>query len=59
MPPVGRLRILPWAEYGIVEWKAGLLTVDLRRVPVDLTAVHSAILASDMANPAQWLEYWE
>lgn len=59
MPPVGRLRILPWAEYGIVEWKAGLLTVDLRRVPVDLTAVHRAILASDMANPAQWLEYWE
>jgi putative phosphoesterase len=59
MPPVGRLRILPWAAYGIIECLDGVLHVDLRRIPVDLTAVHAAILASDMANPRQWLEYWE
>ena len=59
MPPVGRLRILPWCEYCIVEWKDGLLRVDMRRVPVDLEAVHAAIMASDMANPGQWLAYWE
>jgi predicted phosphodiesterase len=59
MPPVGRLRILPWCEYCIVEWQAGVLQADMRRIPVDLDAVHAAILASDMANPGQWLEYWE
>jgi putative phosphoesterase len=59
MPPVVRLRIMPWAEYGIVEYREGVLDVDLRRIPVDLAAVHAAILASDMVNPAQWLDYWE
>ncbi len=59
MPPVGRLRILSWAEYCIVEWRDGVLNVDLRRIPIDLEAVHTAILASDMADPAQWLDYWE
>jgi putative phosphoesterase len=59
MPPVGRLKILPWVEYGIVEWKAGQLNVELLRLPVDLAAVQGAIMASDMEEPEQWLAYWD
>ncbi len=59
MPPVGRLRIMPWSEYAIVEVEKGVIDVQLLRVPVDLDAVHTAILASDMDHPEQWLKFWE
>jgi predicted phosphodiesterase len=59
MPPVGRLRIMPWAEYAIIEVEKGVIDVQLLRVPVDLDAVHAAILASDMDHPEQWLKFWE
>jgi putative phosphoesterase len=59
MPPVGRLRILPWSEYAIIEVVNGVINVELLRVPVDLDAIYAAILASDMENPKQWLEFWK
>jgi hypothetical protein len=59
MPPDGRLRILPWIEYAIVDWRAGALNVELQRVPVDMKAMHGAILASDMPNAADWLVFWD
>lgn len=59
MPPAGRLRILPWIEYAIVDWRAGILNVEMQRVPVDMKAMHGAILASDMPNAADWLVFWD
>lgn len=58
MPPVGQLKILPWAEYAIVEWQAGVINVELLRVPVDMAAVKGMVLSSDMPDPEQWLPFW-
>jgi putative phosphoesterase len=46
--------LLPWAEYGIVTWQAGVISADLRRVPFDLNAAAELALASGLpAGP--WL----
>ena len=44
----------PWAEYGIVEWCAGRLSIELRRVPIDVDLVVQALLESSMPH-AEWL----
>jgi predicted phosphodiesterase len=49
-----RVRHPPWAEYGIVEWRAGRLGVELRRVPFDADLVVQAVLRSGMPH-AEWL----
>lgn len=48
------IRHPPWAEYGIVEWRAGRLNIELRRVPIDADLVVQALLRSDMPH-ADWL----
>lgn len=48
------LRHPPWAEYGIVEWRAGRLSIELRRVPIDAEMVARAVLQSGMPH-AEWL----
>ena len=52
-------RLLPWAEYAIVNWFDGVLGVELRRVPVDLEAVKQATLDSDLPYAAYWVESWD
>jgi putative phosphoesterase len=47
-------RVLPWAEYGVVEGRGGRVSVDLRRVPIDCAAVTRAVLTSAMPDPARW-----
>jgi predicted phosphodiesterase len=42
--------ILPWAEYGIISWKNGILSTELRRVSIDLDAYKGAVLKSDMPD---------
>jgi predicted phosphodiesterase len=44
----------PWAEYGIVEWREGRLSIDLRPVPIDVDLVVQAVLQSGMPH-AEWL----
>ena len=51
----GLPRVLPWAEYALVEWIDGVLSVDLRRVPFEVQAAKDAVLSSDM--PA-WYKDW-
>lgn len=41
-----RPHIFPWAEYGIVSQVKGVLSVDLRRVPVDKVAVRKSVISS-------------
>ena len=42
--------ILPWAEYGIIEYKDGVMSVDLRRVPFDMTVFTKILKESDMPS---------
>ncbi len=53
--PMQRIRNAPWAEYGIITWESGRLSVDLRRVPFDLEKLIAAIDASGMPH-AEWWE---
>ncbi len=39
-----------WAEFALVEWAAGRVSIDLRRVPVDVGANFAAIQASAMPH---------
>ncbi len=52
-------RILPWAEYSIINWDHGTLSVDLRRVPVSLEAIRAAACASDMPDRQNWVNNWQ
>jgi len=58
MPFKDAPRVLPWAEYAIVNWLNGVLTVDFRRVPVDIDAIKQAALASGMPEAAEWIKNW-
>jgi predicted phosphodiesterase len=51
----GAFRVLPWAEYAVVEAREGALGIDLRRVPLDLAALTEATLASGMPYAREWL----
>jgi predicted phosphodiesterase len=56
--PMRRIRNAPWAEYGIIGWENGRLSVDLRRVPFDLERLVAAIHASGMPHAAWWETEW-
>jgi hypothetical protein len=58
-------RLLPCAEYTIVDWAAGqarheapLLSVGLRRVPIDLETVKQAARESTMPDVDFWVGWW-
>jgi predicted phosphodiesterase len=51
-------RCMPWAEYAIVNWVEDTLSIELRRVPIDLDAVKQAALDNDMPRAALWIEQW-
>ncbi len=48
----------PWAEYAIIEWQAGALSVMLRRVPIDVTKVVRAAWRSGMPHAEWWARDW-
>lgn len=50
-PPV----LNPWAEYAIVSWQTGHLSVDCRRVAFDRQATKEAIITSRVPNQEWWL----
>lgn len=58
MPFEGMPRYLPWAEYAIVNWIDGSLSIDLRRVFFDLDATKQAALKSNMPDAAAWVDLW-
>jgi len=58
MPFTDVPRYMPWAEYAIVSWVDGNLSVELRRVSIDLDAVKQAALESGMPDAAFWAELW-
>ena len=56
MPFSGEPRILPWAEYALVTWERGGLSVNLRQVPIDVARLKQACTAS--GNPFDWFGNW-
>ena len=52
------MRHPPWAEYAVVEWRDGCLSIELRRVPIDVETLVWAVLRSGMPH-AEWLaSHW-
>lgn len=50
--------LLPWAEYALVTWDTGAVSVDLRRVPFSLAAFREAVAQSDSPLKAWWLQQY-
>lgn len=50
--------LLPWAEYAIVSWDDGVVSVDLRRVPFDVAAFYEAVAQSDIPLKNWWLQQY-
>jgi len=48
----------PWAEYALVNWENGYLSIELRRVPLDVAAVIRAALDSGMPHAEWWGGDW-
>ena len=48
----------PWAEYSIVEWRAGAVNIALRRVSIDVDMVVCAALRSGMPHADWWVDGW-
>lgn len=51
-------RDVAWADYAIVEVSDGLIGVDLRRVPLDVTRMIAAGRASGMPHSDWWAAQW-
>lgn len=54
----GEIRNPPWAEYGLLSYQDDRLSIELRRVPLDLQAVIQAALDSDMPYKEEWIADW-
>jgi hypothetical protein len=51
--------VLPWCEYGVITGgDDGMLSVDLRRVPLDLERFAASVHGSTLPGAARWLEQW-
>lgn len=48
-----------WAEYGVLSLSEGRVSVDLRRIPLDVAALARIAAASGMPYPEWWLEKWD
>ncbi len=48
----------PWAEYALLDWRAGALGIELRRVPINTLSVQQAALRSGMPHGAWWASGW-
>lgn len=51
-------RLLPWAEYAIVDQSAASLDVDLRRVYFDIDALLKIVKESDLPSTAWWFKQY-
>lgn len=58
MPFKDSPRVLPWAEYAIITYIHGVLAVEMRRVPVDMSAIKQAALNSTMPEADEWIRNW-
>lgn len=50
--------LLPWAEYAIIEWIDGHISVDLRRLQFDIPALIDVLEASALPIKEWWLQQY-
>ncbi len=50
--------LLPWAEYGIVNWVEGALSIELRRVSFSVAAFSEVVSRSDVPIKSWWLRQY-
>jgi hypothetical protein len=55
---LGRDRFNPWAEYALVDWIDGALSIAFRRVPLDVDQVVQAAFDRSMVNAELWAALW-
>ncbi len=58
MPFVGAPRLLPWAEYAIIDYQPAALRVELRQVRYNIARAKAAALASGLPSAAAWVAQW-
>ncbi|MCB8944417.1 MAG: metallophosphoesterase family protein [Ardenticatenaceae bacterium] len=58
MPFAGHPVVMPWAEYGIVAWRNGRLTAELRRLPLDTEPIKKLYRASGLPDMDYFVERW-
>lgn len=58
-PELPRNRHVRWAEYGVLTCEAGRLSIELRRIPLDMLTVLDAGRRSGMPHVEWWLGKWE
>jgi predicted phosphodiesterase len=54
----GTVRHPAWAEYGLVTINGDDVRVELRRPPIDLPSLDSAVRTSGMPHAAWWIDPW-
>ncbi len=54
----GEAQNVGWAEYALIELVEGELSIDLRRVPLDVQAIVDSALASGMPCVDRWTAGW-
>lgn len=52
-------RHVHWAEYGVLSIESARLSIDLRRTPLDMSAVLKAGASSGMPHVEWWMQKWE
>lgn len=52
-------RHVHWAEYGLLSVESGRLSIDLRRIPLEMTAVLQAGIRSGMPHLEWWMQTWQ
>jgi len=57
-PPNGALRMSPWAEYAILTFEEGRISIELRRAPYDVASLLERAQDSGMPHPDWWREQW-
>jgi predicted phosphodiesterase len=57
-PPGSPIMFAPWAEFAILEFEDGGLSVNFQRVGYDISALHAAARASGMPHAAWWVGMW-
>ena len=58
MPFVGEPRLMPWAEYAIVDYQRSQLSVSLRRVLYNLASEQKAAFVNGMPYANEWVQRW-
>lgn len=51
-------RVMPWGEYAIVTSMDDTVSIDMRRIPVDMRAIKQAGIDARMPETSDWLRNW-